>query len=456
MLKDPAVSNVAGFGGAGSSSNSARVFVVLKPHNERDPIEKVMGRLRDKVKRIPGADLHMFPAQELRIGGRPSFGSYDYALQSDDLGLLREWMPKVIAALSKLPQLSDVNTSQQDKGQQIGLVVDRDMAARYGVSQALIDTTLNDAFGQRQVSVIYNPLNQYRVVMELAPEYWQSSEALKQVYISVPALRLPFGKQIAVHQVPLSSLAGFAPTSTPLSVNHQGQFAAATLSFNLKPGTSLSTATQLIENTLRDIGVPASIQGSFQGSAKAFQESLRNQPFLILAALFSIYIVLGVLYESTIHPLTILSTLPSAGVGALLALMVCGTEFSIIALIGVILLIGIVKKNAIMMIDFALQAEREQGLEASEAIFQACMLRFRPIMMTTLAALFGALPLALGSGYGAELRQPLGISIVGGLIFSQMLTLYTTPVVYIYLDRFRLWFHRRFFNRTASLADKTA
>ena len=456
LLKDPAVSNVAGFGGAGSSSNSARVFIVLKPHNERDPIEKVMGRLRDKVKRIPGADLHMFPAQELRIGGRPSFGSYDYALQSDDLGLLREWMPKVIAALSKLPQLSDVNTSQQDKGRQIGLVVDRDRAARYGISQAMIDTTLNDAFGQRQVSVIYNPLNQYRVVMELAPEYWQSPEALKQVYINVPAVRLPSGEQVAAHQVPLSSLASFAPTSTPLSVNHQGQFAAATLSFNLKPGTSLSTATQLIEKTMRDIGVPISIQGSFQGSAKAFQESLRNQPFLILAALLSIYIVLGVLYESYIHPLTILSTLPSAGVGALLALMVCGAEFSIIALIGVILLIGIVKKNAIMMIDFALQAEREQGLEASEAIFQACMLRFRPIMMTTLAALFGALPLALGSGYGAELRQPLGISIVGGLIFSQMLTLYTTPVVYIYLDRFRLWFHRRFFNRTAPLADKTA
>ncbi|MEI6333875.1 MAG: multidrug efflux RND transporter permease subunit [Methylococcaceae bacterium] len=456
LLKDPAVSNVAGFGGAGSSSNSARVFIVLKPHNERDPIEKVMGRLRDKVKRIPGADLHMFPAQELRIGGRPSFGSYDYALQSDDLGQLREWMPKVITALSKLPQLSDVNTSQQDKGRQIGLVVDRDRAARYGISQAMIDTTLNNAFGQRQVSVIYNPLNQYRVVMELAPEYWQSSEALKQVYISVPAVRLPSGEQLAAHQVPLSSLASFAPTSTPLSVNHQGQFAAATLSFNLKPGTSLSTATQLIEKTMHDIGVPASIQGSFQGSAKAFKESLSNQPFLILAALFSIYIVLGVLYESTIHPLTILSTLPSAGVGALLALMVCGAEFSIIALIGVILLIGIVKKNAIMMIDFALQAEREQGLEASEAIFQACMLRFRPIMMTTLAALFGALPLALGTGYGAELRQPLGISIVGGLIFSQMLTLYTTPVVYIYLDRFRLWFHRRFFNRTASLADKTA
>ena len=456
LLKDPAVSQVAGFSGAGSSSNSARVFIVLKPHDERDSIEKVMGRLRDRVKRIPGAELHMTPAQELRIGGRPSFSSYDYALQSDDLGLLREWMPKVTAALSKLPQLSDVNTSQQDKGQQIGLVVDRDRASRYGISQAMIDTTLNNAFGQRQVSVIYNPLNQYRVVMELAPEYWQSSEALKQVYISVPALRLPSGEEVAAHQVPLSSVADFAPTSTPLSVNHQGQFAAATLSFNLNPGTSLSTATQLIEKTMSDIGVPDSIQGSFQGSAKAFKDSLSNQPFLILAALLSIYIVLGVLYESMIHPLTILSTLPSAGVGALLALIVCDSEFTIIALIGVILLIGIVKKNAIMMIDFALQAEREQGLEASEAIYQACLLRFRPIMMTTLAALFGALPLALGSGYGAELRQPLGISIVGGLIFSQMLTLYTTPIVYIYLDRFRLWFHRRFFNRTASLADKVA
>jgi len=456
LLKDPAVSQVAGFSGAGSSSNSARVFIVLKPHDERDSIEKVMGRLRERVKRIPGAELHMTPAQELRIGGRPSFSSYDYALQSDDLGLLREWMPKVTAALSKLPQLSDVNTSQQDKGQQIGLVVDRDRASRYGISQAMIDTTLNNAFGQRQVSVIYNPLNQYRVVMELAPEYWQSSEALKQVYISVPALRLPSGEEVAAHQVPLSSVADFAPTSTPLSVNHQGQFAAATLSFNLNPGTSLSTATQLIEKTMSDIGVPDSIQGSFQGSAKAFKDSLSNQPFLILAALLSIYIVLGVLYESMIHPLTILSTLPSAGVGALLALIVCDSEFTIIALIGVILLIGIVKKNAIMMIDFALQAEREQGLEASEAIYQACLLRFRPIMMTTLAALFGALPLALGSGYGAELRQPLGISIVGGLIFSQMLTLYTTPVVYIYLDRFRLWFHRRFFNRTASLADKVA
>lgn len=456
LMDDSAVSNVAGFGGAGSSGNSARVFVVLKPHSERESIEQVMGRLSDKVKRIPGAALHIFPAQELRIGGRPSFGSFDYTLQSDDLGLLRAWMPKLVAALSKLPELNDVSTSQQDKGQQIGLVVDRAMASRYGISQAMIDASLNNAFGQRQVSVIYNPLNQYRVVMELAPEYWQSPEALKQVYINVPAKRLPSGEQVAARQVPLSTLASFAPTSTPLSVNHQGQFAAASLSFNLSSGTSLSTATQLIDKTMRDIGVPNAIQGSFQGSAKAFQESLRNQPFLILAALLSIYIVLGVLYESYIHPLTILSTLPSAGVGALLALLVCGTEFSIIALIGVILLIGIVKKNAIMMIDFALHAERELGLDSREAIFQACALRFRPIMMTTFAALFGALPLALGSGYGAELRQPLGISIVGGLIFSQMLTLYTTPVVYIYLDRFRLWFHRRFFNRTATLADKPA
>jgi multidrug efflux pump len=444
LRQDPAVETVAGFAGSQQSGNSARVFVVLKAHDQRDPIEQVMDRLSDKVKRIPGADLRMFPAQELRIGGRMSAGLFEYALQSDDLGLLREWLPKVQAALAKLPELKGVNTSQQDKGQQIGLVVNRDMAARYGITQEMIDSTLNNAFGQRQVSVIYNPLNQYRVVMELAPEYWQSPEALNQIYINVPAKRLETGELQAPRQVPLSALASFAPSNTPLSVNHQGQFAASTFSFNLKPGVSLSEATQLIEKTMREIGVPNSVQGGFQGSAKAFKESLRNQPWLILAALVSIYIVLGVLYESYIHPLTILSTLPSAGVGALLALMAFKSEFSIIALIGVILLIGIVKKNAIMMIDFALYAEREQGLDPREAIYQACLLRFRPIMMTTLAALFGALPLALGTGYGAELRHPLGISIVGGLIFSQMLTLYTTPVVYLYLDRFRLWFNRRF------------
>lgn len=450
VRQDPAVSGVVAIAGSQQSSNSARFFVTLKPHEERDGIETVMNRLRGKVGRVPGARLHMFPAQELRIGGRPSVGGYDYALQSDELETLREWTPKLVDALSKLPQLADVNTDQQDKGQQIGLVVNRDMASRYGVTQAMIDATLNNAFGQRQVSVIYNALNQYRVIMELAPEYWQNPETLKQVYINVPAQRLPSGEQVDARQVPLSAIASFGYTSTPLRVNHQGQFAAATISFNIKNGGSLSMATELINNTAREIGMPSSVQGSFQGAAKAFQESQSNQIYLILAALLSIYIVLGVLYESFVHPLTILSTLPSAGVGALIALMVCGSEFGIISLIGVILLIGIVKKNAIMMIDFALHAERELHLDSREAIFQACSLRFRPIMMTTLAAMFGALPLALGSGYGAELRQPLGISIVGGLIFSQILTLYTTPVVYLYLDRFRLWCNARLFHTSVA------
>ena len=455
ILQDPAVVTVAGFGGAGSSSNSARVFIVLKPHDEREAIEVVMARLYKAVKRIPGANLHVSPAQELRLGGRQSFGSYDYTLQSDDLSLLREWLPKLITALAQRSELSDVHTSQQDHGQQIELIVDRTLAARYGINQAMIDTTLNNAFGQRQVSVIYNPLNQYRVVMELAPEYWQSPEVLKQIYINVPTTKLPSGTQMTTHSVPLSAIASFAPSNTPLSINHQGQFAAATLTFNLKAGTSLSTATQIIQQTMRDINVPNAVQGSFQGNAKAFIDSMRNQPFIILSALFCIYIVLGILYESYIHPITILSTLPSAGVGALLALIACKTEFTIIALIGVILLIGIVKKNAIMMIDFALFAERKHHLDPKEAIFQACILRFRPIMMTTLAALFGALPLALGSGYGAELRQPLGISIVGGLFISQILTLYTTPVVYIYLDNFRLWINRRLINRQSASNNQT-
>ena len=455
LMQDPAVVTVAGFSGSGSSGNSARMFIVLKPHDEREAIEVVNGRLNKAVKRIPGAKLHVTPAQELRLGGHQSFGSYDFSLQSDDLSLLREWLPKLINALSQHPELLDVHTSQQDKGQQVELIVDRTLAARYGISQAMIDTTLNNAFGQRQVSVIYNPLNQYRVVMELAPEYWQSPEALKQIYINVPATKSPSGTVIAMHTVPLSDFTSFAPSNTPLSINHQSQFAAATLSFSLNQGTSLSTATQIIQQTMQDINVPNAVQGSFQGNAKAFIDSLRNQPYLILAALACIYLVLGVLYESYIHPITILSTLPSAGVGALLALMACKTEFSIIALIGVILLIGIVKKNAIMMIDFALFAERKHQLNPKEAIFKACLLRFRPIMMTTLAALLGALPLALGSGYGAELRQPLGISIVGGLIFSQILTLYTTPVVYIYLDNFRLWVNRRFNNRHPVIDNQT-
>lgn len=433
---DPAIVNVVGFAGGGQNTNSGLMFAVLKPPEERDkPIGEISQRLRKKLSREPGASLYLQPVQDLRIGARGSAATYEYTLQSESLADLREWTPKLVSALINAPQLTDVNTNEQDKGQQIALVVDRDKAASYGINQAAIDSTLNNAFGQRQVSVIYQSLNQYHVVMELAPEYWHDPQTLKQLYVSTTPTR----EKTSINQVPLAALAKFQPGNSPLTVNHQGQFAAATISFNLKPGVSLSEATKLIENTMLEIGVPASVRGGFQGSAKAFQDSLRNQPWLILAALLSIYIVLGVLYESYVHPLTILSTLPSAGVGALLALMACHTEFSIIALIGVILLIGIVKKNAIMMIDYALHAEREQGLSSEAAIFKACLHRFRPIMMTTLAALLGALPLALGSGYGSELRQPLGISIVGGLLVSQMLTLYTTPVVYLYLDRFSLW-----------------
>ncbi len=430
--QDPSVENVVGF----ASSNNGRMFAVLKPPEDRDaPLERILGRLRKKLANEPGAVLFLQPTQDLRVGGRLSPSMFEYTLQAEHLADLREWTPKILKALTALPALVDVNTDQQEKGQQVSLGVDRDTASRLGISQNLIDSTLNDAFGQRQVSVIYNPLNQYHVVMELAPEYWQNPETLRQIYLSVA----PVAPQTANTQTPLSAVASFSPTSTPLSVNHQGQFAAATISFNLKSGASLSDAAETIKKTLQDIGVPASVHAGFQGTAKVFQESLKNQPWLILTALVAIYIVLGVLYESYVHPITIISTLPSAGVGAILALLATGTEFSIIALIGVILLIGIVKKNAIMMIDFALHAERELGIGPDEAIFSACLIRFRPIMMTTFAALLGALPLAFGSGYGAELRRPLGISIAGGLIASQMLTLYTTPVVYLYLERFRLW-----------------
>ena len=436
--QDPQITTVVGF--AGGQSSSGQLFAVLTaPDQRQEKVGEITRRLREKLANIAGANLFLQPVQELRIGGRGSAAMFEYSLQSDNLAELREWTPKVLAAMQAMPELTDVNTNQQDKGQQVSLVVDREKASRYGISQAAIDTALNNAFGQRQVSVIYHPLNQYRVVMELAPEYWQNPQTLQQLYINSTSN----DPKIANTQVPLAAIAEFKASNTPLSVNHQGQFAAATISFNLKQGSSLSEVTPLIQQMLTKLGAPNSLRGSFQGSAKAFQESNSSQPMLILAALVSIYIVLGILYESYIHPLTILSTLPSAGVGALLALMVCDTEFSLIALIGVILLIGIVKKNAIMMIDFALHAEREQGLSSEQAIYKACVLRFRPIMMTTLAALFGALPLALGSGYGAELRQPLGISIVGGLLVSQALTLYTTPVVYLYLDKLSGWVKRK-------------
>ena len=436
LHQDSEIETVIGFTGGQRGMNSGQMFATLKPLAERKlTVDQLMARLRSKLENEPGAKLILQPPQDLRIGARGSSALFEYTLQADNLIELRTWVPQIVKALSQRPELVDVTTNQQDKGQQIALQINRDLASRLGVSQTLINNTLNNAFGQKQVSVIYNTLNQYRVIMEVAPEFSQNSEALKNIYVSVPPNFLfPSGRQ-----VPLSAFASYEITNTALSVNHQSQFPAGTISFNLKPGTSLSSATQLITETMNDLGVPISIHGSFQGTAKAFKESLSNQPWLILAALISIYIVLGILYESYIHPLTILSTLPSAGVGAILALMISKTEFSIIAMIGVILLIGIVKKNAIMMIDFAINAERTLNMSPEKAIFTACLMRFRPIMMTTFAALLAALPLAMGTGYGAELRRPLGIAIVGGLLFSQILTLYTTPIIYLYLDRFQTW-----------------
>jgi multidrug efflux pump len=433
ISNDPAVETVTGFSGPGST-NSARMFIGLKPlHERRLSVDEVIARLRPKLAQVPGAPTVLQAIQDLRIGGRASSAQYQYTLQSVDLTELNAWAPKVERHLRTLPEITDVNSDQQDKGQQSLVIFDRLTASRLGVSPQLIDDTLYDAFGQRQVAILYTPLNQYHVVMEVAPRYWQDPATLHDIY-----MRSRTGSQ-----VPLSAVARFEPTNTILSVNHQGQFPGVTLSFAIAPGLSLGDAVAAIERAMNEIGLPDGVRGSFQGAARAFQASLGNQPLLILAALVTVYIVLGILYESYVHPLTILSTLPSAGVGALLALLLFKTELSMIALIGIILLIGIVKKNAIMMIDFALDAERKEGKQPDQAIFEACLLRFRPIMMTTMAALFGALPLALGTGVGSELRRPLGIAIVGGLLVSQLLTLYTTPVVYLYLDRMRLRFLRR-------------
>ncbi|HMK59917.1 MAG TPA: multidrug efflux RND transporter permease subunit [Dissulfurispiraceae bacterium] len=435
VMEDSAVESVTAFtGGGGGTRNTGRMFIALKPIETRKiSADMVIARLRPKLSSVAGAPAYLQSVQDVRMGGRMGGAAYQYTLQSDDLGELLAWAPKVEAQLRTLSGVADVNSDRQDKGMQTSLVIDRDTASRFGITPQLIDDTLYDAFGQRQVSIMYTLLNQYHVVMEVAPQYWQRPETLRDIYIRTPAGA----------QVPLSAFARYEPTSTALAVAHQGQFPAVTLSFNLSPGLALGDAVTAIQNATRKIGMPAGINGSFQGTAQAFQASLANQPFLILAALLAVYIVLGILYESYIHPITILSTLPSAGVGALMALLISGTELTIIALIGIILLIGIVKKNGIMMVDFALDAERKEGKKPEDAIYQACLLRFRPIMMTTMAALLGALPLAIGGGVGSELRSPLGITIVGGLIFSQMLTLYTTPVVYLYMDRLRLWFEAR-------------
>nr|WP_232096100.1 multidrug efflux RND transporter permease subunit MdtC [Serratia rubidaea] len=425
VREDPDVDNVTGFTG-GSRTNSGSMFISLKPLAERSSsAQQVIARLRGKLAKEPGANLFLMAVQDIRAGGRQANASYQYTLLADDLGALREWEPKIRAALAKLPALADVNSDQQDKGSELDLVYDRETMARLGISVSDANNLLNNAFGQRQISTIYQPLNQYKVVMEVAPPYTQDVSALEKMFVINKE-----GKAI-----PLSYFASWRPANAPLSVNHQGLTAASTISFNLPDGGSLSDATAAIERAMTGLGVPPTVRGAFAGTAQLYQETLRSQLFLILAAIATVYIVLGVLYESYIHPLTILSTLPSAGVGALLALELFGAAFSLIALIGIMLLIGIVKKNAIMMVDFALDAQRRGGISAREAIFQASLLRFRPIMMTTLAALFGALPLVVTSGDGAELRQPLGITIAGGLLMSQLLTLYTTPVVYLYFDR---------------------
>jgi multidrug efflux pump len=433
IKSDPAVEDVMGFtggsGGGGATTNTARMFIALKPLDARKlSADQVIARLRGRLASVPGAPVFLQAVQDVRVGGRASSAQYQYTLQGDNIEDLATWTPRIAERLRTIPIIADVNTDQQDRGRQSTLVIDRPTAARLGLTPQMVDDTLYDAFGQRQVSITYTRLNQYHVVMEVDPGYAPGPDALRNVYVRAPSGAL----------VPLSAFARYETLSAPLSVNHQGQFPALTVSFNLTPGASLGDAVRAVEDVTRQMGMPTTIRGSFQGTAQAFQDALANESILIMAALATVYVVLGVLYESYVHPITILSTLPSAGIGALLALLLFGMDLSVMSLIGIILLIGIVKKNAIMMIDFALGAEREEGKSPREAIYQACLLRFRPILMTTMAAALGALPLALGTGVGSELRRPLGVAIVGGLIVSQALTLYTTPVVYLYLDRLRL------------------
>jgi multidrug efflux pump len=432
---DPAVDTVTAFTGGGNGTSSARMFAQLKPLAERKiDADHIIARLRDKTSGIPGAAMFLQSVQDVTVGGRFGGAQFQYTLQADNLDDLYHWAPIIMNRMRQIPELRDINSDQQNKGLQSYLAIDRDTAGRLGVSIQDIDNVLGDSFGQRQVSNIYKGLNQYHVVLEVAPEFQQNPDALKMIYVPSSSGKL----------VPLSSFAHYEHSNTSLSINHQGIFPSITLSFNLIPGASLGPAVQHVDEARRQLGVPSTVHATFQGTAQAFQDSLSNQLTLILAALGAVYIVLGILYESFIHPITILSTIPSAGIGALLALQLWNMDLSIIALIGIILLIGIVKKNAILMIDFAVQTEREEQMAPDQAIYKACLLRFRPIMMTTMAAMFGALPLALGTGVGAELRRPLGIAIVGGLILSQMLTLFTTPVVYIYMDRLQTALRRAF------------
>ena len=442
VMKDPAVDSANGFVGGGTA-NTGRMFISLKDRSQRSvTADQVIGRLRGKLAHVPGATLVLQPVQDVRVGGRAGAAQYQYTLRGDDAGELFGWAPRVLAALKKLRELTDVNSDQQDRGLQASLTIDRTTASRLGITPQALDNTLYDAFGQRQVSTMFTPLNQYHVVMEADPIYWQNPDGLKSIYV----------RGTSGAMVPLSAFTRYEPATAPLAVNHQAQFPSVTISFNLPPGVALGSAVDAVKRTESEIRLPGTIRTSFQGTAQAFQASLANEPVLILAALVTVYIVLGVLYESYIHPVTILSTLPSAGVGALLALLITHNDLSVLALIGIILLIGIVKKNGILMVDFAIEAERSEGKSPEEAIFRACLLRFRPITMTTMAALLGGLPLAIGGGTGSELRRPLGIAIVGGLIFSQMMTLYTTPVVYLYLDRFHLWWERVRGRRRRTLA----
>ncbi|HEV2231858.1 MAG TPA: multidrug efflux RND transporter permease subunit [Terriglobia bacterium] len=430
VVADPAVDTVNGFTGGWAGGNSSRMFISLKrPDQRKIGADLIIARLRPKLARVPGATLYLQAAQDVRVGGRFGAAQYQFTMRGDNLQDLTDFAPRMLEKLKTINTITDLNSDQQNHGLQAYVQYDRGTAARFGISPQLIDATLYDAFGQRQVSTMYSSLNQYHVVMEAAPEYWQSPQILKQVYV-----RSPSGQE-----VPLSAFAHFAPLNAPLAVTHQGLFPAVTISFNLQPGVALGDAVDAINAAALKIGLPPTIHTGFSGTAQAYQDSLGSEPLLIAAALAAVYLVLGILYESFVHPVTILSTLPSAGVGALLALMITHTDLTIIAVIGIILLIGIVKKNAILMIDFALAAERNEGKNSRDSIYEACLLRFRPILMTTLAAMLGALPLAVGHGTGSELRRPLGIAIIGGLMVSQLLTLYTTPVVYLYFDRLQNW-----------------